>query len=97
MRETAVRESNQGFERAEEQDEGQLELEESLEIRERACDESVGSHTEGEIPEGEEDEEEGEEHEDNREEEISLQRQREEQPAGQQVDPCGSSTAPSSL
>lgn len=48
------------FERAEEQDEGQLELEESVEIRERACDESVGSHTEREIPEDEEDEEENE-------------------------------------
>ena len=46
--ETAVRESNQGIERAEEQDEG--EPEESVEI---ACDESEGSDTEREIPDGE--------------------------------------------
>lgn len=45
-----VRESNQGIERAEEQDE--RELEELVEIWERACDESEGSDTEREIPEG---------------------------------------------
>ena len=61
VKETAVRETNQGIERAEEQEEG--EPEESVEVGERACDESEGSDTEREIPEGEEEEEEGEEHE----------------------------------
>ena len=66
VRETAVRETNQGIERAEEQEEG--EPEESVEVGERACDESEGSDTEREIPEGEEEEEEGEEHEEEGEE-----------------------------
>ncbi len=61
-----------------------------MEVGERACDESEGSDTEREIPEGEEHEEEGEEEE-------NIQGQREEQPEGQKVDPCGSSTAPSGL
>ncbi len=76
------RETNQSIERVEEQEEG--EPEESVEVGERACDESEGSDTEREIPEGEE-------HEEN------IQGQREEQPEGQKVDPCGSSTAPSGL
>ncbi len=79
------RETNQSIERVEEQEEG-----ESVEVGERACDESEGSDTEREIPEGEEHEEEGEEEE-------NIQGQREEQPEGQKVDPCGSSTAPSGL
>ena len=102
VRETAVRETNQGIERAEEQEEG--EPEESVEVGERACDESEGSDTEREIPEGKEDdeegeehEEEGEEHEEEGEEHGNIQGQREKQPEGQQVDPCGSSTAPSGL
>ncbi len=75
------RETNQSIERVEEQEEG--EPEESVEVGERACDESEGSDTEREIPEGEEEE--------------NIQGQREEQPEGQKVDPCGSSTAPSGL
>ncbi len=55
------RETNQSIERVEEQEEG--EPEESVEVGERACDESEGSDTEREIPEGEEHEEEGEEEE----------------------------------
>ncbi len=82
------RETNQSIERVEEQEEG--EPEESVEVGERACDESEGSDTEREIPKGEEHEEEGEEEE-------NIQGQREEQPEGQKVDPCGSSTAPSGL
>ena len=83
-----MRETNEGVERVEEQEEG--ELEESGEVGERACDESGGSDTEREIPEGEEEEEE-EEGEDRRK---KTYRDRE---RGQQVDPCGSSTAPSGL
>lgn len=75
------RETNQSIERVEEQEEG--EPEQSVEVGERACDESEGSDTEREIPEGEEEE--------------NIQGQREEQPEGQKVDPCGSSTAPSGL
>ncbi len=50
-----------------------------MEVGERGCDESEGSDTEREIPEGEEHEEEGEEEE-------NIQGQREEQPEGQKVD-----------
>ncbi len=46
------RETNQSIERVEEQEEG--EPEESVEVGERACDESEGSDTEREIPKGEE-------------------------------------------
>ena len=81
---TAVRETSQGIDRAEEQEEG--EPEESEEVGERACDEREGSDTEREISESEKDEEEGEEEE-------NIQRQTEKQPEVQQVDPCGSSTA----
>ena len=81
VKETAVRETSQGIERAEEQEEG-----ESEEVGERAFDESEGSDTEREISESEKDEEEGEEEE-------NIQRQREKQPEVQQVNPCGSSTA----
>ncbi len=63
------RETNQSIERVEEQEEGAPE--ESVEVGERACDESEGSDTEREIPEGEEHEEEGEE-----EENIQGQRDR---------------------
>ncbi len=71
------RETNQSIERVEEQEE--VEPEESVEVGERACDESEGSDTEREIPEGEEHEEEGEGEE-------NIQGQREEQPEGQKVD-----------
>ncbi len=47
-----------------------------MEVGERACDESEGSDTEREIPEGEEHEEEGEEHEEEGEEEENIQGQR---------------------
>ena len=53
-----VRETSQGIERAEEQEEG-----ESEGVGERACDEREGSDTEREISESEKDEEEGEEEE----------------------------------
>jgi len=79
-----VRETNQGIERVEEQEEGVPEK--SVEVGERACDESEGS----DILEGEKDEEEGEKEE-------NIQGHREEQPERQKVDPCGSSTAPSGL
>ena len=56
---------------------------------EEAGDESEGTDTGRDIPQGEE-EEEGEEEE-------NIQGQREEQPEGQQVDPCRSSAAPLGL
>ena len=51
-----------------------------MEVGEKAGDESEGTDTERDIPEGEEEE--------------NIQGQKEEQPEGQQVDSCGSSDAP---
>lgn len=59
------------------------EPEELVEVGENAGDESEGADTERDTPEGEEEE--------------NIQGQREEQPEEQQVDSCGSSTAPSGL
>nr|XP_055057091.1 uncharacterized protein LOC129441456 [Misgurnus anguillicaudatus] len=96
------RETNQGIERVEEQEEG--ESDESVEVEERACDKREGSDTEREIPESEEHKEEneehkkeGEEHEEVDEKEENIQGQREEQPEGQKVVICGSTTAPSDI
>ena len=52
-------------------------------VGERAGDQTEGTDTERDTPEGEEEE--------------NIQGQRGEQPEEQQVDPCGSSTAPSGL
>ena len=57
VRETAVRETNQGIERAEEQEEG--EPEESVEVGERACDEEGGPEESVEVGERACDESEG--------------------------------------
>ena len=57
--------------------------EELMGVGERAGDESEGIDTERDTPEGED--------------EKNIQGQRDEQPEEQQVDPCGSSTAPSGL
>ena len=54
-----------------------------MEVGEKAGDESEGTDTERDTPEGEEEE--------------NIQGQREEQSEEQQVDPCGSRTAPSGL
>ncbi|XP_032369769.1 bromo and FHA domain-containing protein DDB_G0267958 [Etheostoma spectabile] len=77
-------------------------LQGNVSLERGACDDSEASDTERDIPEGEEDEEEGEEDEEEGEEdeeegekEENIQGQRKEQPEGQQVDPCGLSTAPS--
>ena len=60
---------------------GIVRAEELVEVGEKAGDDSEGTDTERDTPEGEE------------EENI----QREEQPEEQQVDPCGSPTAPLGL
>ena len=65
-----MRETCQGIER----DEG------LVEVGEKAGDESEGSDTQRDTPEGEKEE--------------NLQGLREEQSEGQQADPCGSHTAP---